>query len=154
MHKKKPRPATLVSLPAVLPERRERVADCEILLRTKIASNYYETSHESMRKSLGIVLAVAAVTAICGLFVCGADETTLNGTSACAKCLLHETDTCQPFIQVKRGDGVINYYLVQNSVSEGIHEVLCKEIKKVKAKGILKKVNGRMEFTASHIKLF
>ena len=107
-----------------------------------------------MRKSLGIVLAVAAVAVICGLFVWGADETTLNGTAACAKCLLKETDTCQPFIQVKRGDGVINYYLVQNSVSAGIHEVICKKIKRVKAKGIIKEVNGKMDFTASQIRLF
>ena len=107
-----------------------------------------------MRKSLGIVLTVAALAAICGLFVNGADETTLHGTAACAKCLLKETDTCQPFIQVKRGDGVINYYLVQNSVSAGIHEVICKKIKRVKAKGIMKEVNGKMEFTASQIRLF
>jgi hypothetical protein len=49
---------------------------------------------------------------------------------------------------------MVNYYLVQNDVSKDIHEAFCKESKTVKAKGIIKDANGKMEFTASQIKLF
>jgi hypothetical protein len=55
-----------------------------ILLRTKIASQLATKGHTSMRKSLGILVAVVAAAAILGLLVAGADETTLKGIAACA----------------------------------------------------------------------
>ena len=87
------------------------------------------------------------------LLVSGADESTLNGIGKCAKCSLHETDTCQTVVQVKKGDKTVNYYLVQNPVSTDFHGTICKESKRVKAKGIVKEVNGKREFVASQIKL-
>jgi hypothetical protein len=42
---------------------------------------------------------------------------------------------------------------VQNAISKDIHAMFCKESKTVKAKGVIKDVNGKIEFTASQIKL-
>jgi hypothetical protein len=43
--------------------------------------------------------------------------------------------------------------LVQNPVSKEFHDTICKESKRVKAKGIVKDVNGKREFITSQIKL-
>jgi hypothetical protein len=43
--------------------------------------------------------------------------------------------------------------LAQNSVSKGFHDTICKESKRVKAKGVMKEANGKKEFMASQIKL-
>ena len=106
-----------------------------------------------MGRPLGILFTVLAVAIICALLVAGSDGSTLKGTGMCAKCSLKETDTCQTVIQIKRAKGITNYYLVQNGVSKDFHDAICKESKIVKAKGIIKDVNGKMEFTASQIKL-
>jgi len=106
-----------------------------------------------MGRPLGILFTVLAVAIICALLVAGSDGSTLKGTGMCAKCSLKETDTCQTVIQIKRAKGITNYYLVQNGVSKDFHDAICKESKIVKAKGIIKNVNGKMEFAASQIKL-
>jgi len=106
-----------------------------------------------MGRSLGILFAGFAVAVLCALLVSGSDELTLKGTGICAKCPLKETETCQTVIQIKREKVTTNYYLVQNAVSKDFHDVICKESKIVKAKGIIKDVNGKMEFTASQVKL-
>ena len=56
-------------------------------------------------------------------------------------------------IQVKKGDKTETYYLVQNAVSKEFHENICKESKKVKATGTVKKVDGKLELTVSKIEL-
>ena len=114
---------------------------------------YVGKSKNIMGRPLGILFAVFAVAMTFALLVSGSDESTLKGTGMCAKCSLKETDTCQTVIQIKREKGITNYYLVQNVVSKDFHGAICKESKIVKAKGIIKDVNGKMEFTASQIKL-
>lgn len=106
-----------------------------------------------MIKYLGFLFAVFAVAAVCGLLVAPPDESTLKGSGICAKCLLKETDVCQIVIQVNRGERTFNYYLVQNAVTKTLRDSLCKESKRVKAKGVIKDRNGKMEFTASRLKL-
>jgi hypothetical protein len=83
-----------------------------------------------------------------------ADKTvTITGEGTCGKCALKETDKCQNVIQVERKGKTVNYYLVQNDVSKDFHENLCKAPKKVTATGTVKKVDGKMELTASKLEL-
>ena len=106
-----------------------------------------------MARPLFVLLTFTGLALMVALFVSGADESTLKGMGKCAKCSLNETDTCQTVIQVKRADKTVNYYLVLNPTSKEFHDTICKESKRVKAKGIVKEVNGRREFIASQIKL-
>jgi hypothetical protein len=78
---------------------------------------------------------------------------TITGEGTCAKCALKETEKCQNVIQVDKKGKKVNYYLVQNDVSKEFHENLCKEAKKVTATGTVKKVDGKMELTASKLEL-
>ena len=106
-----------------------------------------------MTRPLIVLLTFTVLALMVALFVSGADESTLKGIGKCAKCSLNETDTCQTVIEVKKGDKTVNYYLAQNSVSKDFHDTICKESKRVKAKGIVKEVNSKREFIASQIKL-
>src|SRR5256885_5539591 len=76
-------------------------------------------------------------------------EVTVTGEGKCAKCLLKETSACQNAIEVTKGEKKKVYYLVQNDVSKSFHEDICKEAKKVTATGTVKKVDGKLELTAS-----
>jgi hypothetical protein len=78
---------------------------------------------------------------------------TITGTALCAKCALKETDACQNAIQVEKNGKKTTYYLVQNDVSKKFHDQICKEPKKVKATGTIKKVNGKNEMTPTDIEL-
>jgi hypothetical protein len=81
-------------------------------------------------------------------------ERTITGEAKCAKCMLKETDKCQTVIQVEGKNGkTVTYYLADNVVSRGFHENVCKKAKKVTATGVVKKGDGKLEFTASKIEL-
>jgi hypothetical protein len=81
-------------------------------------------------------------------------EKTITGEAKCAKCMLKETDKCQTVIQVEGKNGkTVTYYLTDNDVSKAFHENVCKEAKKVTAAGVIKKGDGKKEFTASKIEL-
>src|SRR6185295_7588683 len=95
-----------------------------------------KTQTSCMTRPLIVLLTFTVLALMVALFVSGADESTLKGIGKCAKCSLNETDTCQTVIQVKRGDKTVNYYLAQNSISKDFHPAICKESKRVKAKGI------------------
>jgi len=78
-------------------------------------------------------------------------KVTITGTGKCAKCALHETDSCQNVIQTEKGGKTINYYLAKNDVSKDFHSNICKESKKVRATGTVKEVDGKKELTATKI---
>ena len=78
---------------------------------------------------------------------------TITGTGLCAKCSLKETDSCQNAIQVEKGGKKTTYYLAKNDVSTKFHENICKTSQKVKATGTVKKVDGKMELTATDIEV-
>ena len=80
-------------------------------------------------------------------------EVTVTGEGKCAKCMLKETAACQNAIEVTKGEKKKVYYLVQNDVSKKFHDDICKEAKKVTATGTVKKVDGKLEMTASKIEL-
>jgi RecG-like helicase len=78
-------------------------------------------------------------------------KVTITGTGKCAKCALHETDSCQNVIVTEKGGKTTTYYLAKNDVSKDFHSNICKEAKKVKATGTVKEVDGKKEFTATKI---
>ncbi len=108
-----------------------------------------------MRKMLCMGLSLA------GLFVATATSkslaaegqtVTISGEGKCAKCALKESDKCQNVIQTKEDGKTVTYYLVQNDVAKKFHKNVCQESKKVTAKGTVKDVGGKKEFTATEIK--
>ena len=83
-------------------------------------------------------------------------EKTITGQAMCAKCVLKEKDAdkCQTVIQVENKNGrKVNYYVMDNDVAKDFHENVCKEAKKVKATGTTKRVEGKIQFTATKIEL-
>jgi hypothetical protein len=82
-------------------------------------------------------------------------EKTITGTGKCAKCDLHKTDKCQNVVEVTKKNGkVVDYYMADNDVAKDFHKNICKENKKVKVTGVVKKDDdGKMEITASKIEL-
>ncbi len=80
-------------------------------------------------------------------------EVTITGDSKCAKCALKETDKCQNVIQVEKDGKKTTYYMVKNDVSDKFHENVCKETKKATATGTSKKVDGKLQFTATKIEI-
>ena len=79
-------------------------------------------------------------------------EKTITGTGKCAKCDMHKTDKCQNVVEVEKKGKTIDYYVVDNDVSKDFHKNICKENKKVKVTGVVKKDDdGKMEITASKI---
>ena len=84
-----------------------------------------------------------------------AKEKTITGTGKCAKCDMHKSDTCQNVVEVERKNGkIIDYYVTQNDVAKDFHKNICKENKKVKVTGVVKKGDdGKMEITASKIEV-
>ena len=82
-------------------------------------------------------------------------EKTITGTGKCAKCDMHKADKCQNVVEVEHKNGkVTDYYITDNEVAKDFHKNICKENKKVKVTGVVKKgEDGKMEITASKITL-
>ena len=108
---------------------------------------------------------IVLLTGIAGLFLLAyatptmaADDdagkkVTVTGMGKCAKCALHETDSCQNVIQTEKGGKTVNYYLTKNDVAKEFHSNICKESKKVKATGTVAEVDGKKELTATKIEV-
>jgi hypothetical protein len=84
-----------------------------------------------------------------------AKERTITGEGKCAKCSLKETEKCQTVIEAKNAKGKdVKYYLVENDASKEFHKNVCKETKKVKATGTVKKnAEGKNELTVTKIEV-
>lgn len=82
-------------------------------------------------------------------------ERTITGEAKCAKCTLKEADKCQTVIEAEGRNGQkVKYYLADNEVAKKFHGEVCKEAKKVTAKGIVKRLDdGKRELTVSEIKV-
>jgi len=100
--------------------------------------------------TIGLFILALAIPALAGN---KAKEITITGDAKCGKCALHQTDKCQTVIQVEKEGKKTTYYLVQNDVSKAFHENVCKETKKATATGTSKKVDGKLQFTATKIEL-
>lgn len=102
-----------------------------------------------------IIITLVAITglAIGALAESKGKEITINGKGCCAKCCLKETDKCQNAVTVEKDGKKTTYYLVENDVSKAFHDNICKGIKPVTVTGTCKKVDGKLEVTASKIEL-
>jgi hypothetical protein len=106
-----------------------------------------------MRKTLMLGLAAAGLYFFSNTtFAADAKTVTLTGEGKCAKCGLHEADKCQNVIQTKEDGKTVTYYVVQNDVAKKFHGTICQATKNVTAKGTVKEVDGKKQFTATEIK--
>jgi len=99
---------------------------------------------------------IASIIALAGLLALPAlaadKEVTITGEGMCAKCALHETDTCQNVIQTQEDGKTVTYYLAQNDVSKAFHhDNLCKKTEKVTATGTVSEEGGKKILTVSKI---
>jgi hypothetical protein len=80
---------------------------------------------------------------------------TITGDAKCAKCTLKEADKCQTVVEAEGRNGhMVKYYLVDNEIAKNFHENVCKEPKKVKVTGTVKRTeDGKRELTATKIEL-
>lgn len=78
-------------------------------------------------------------------------EVTVKGEAKCAKCALHESDQCQTVIQTKKHGKLVTYWVMPNDVAKDFHKQVCQEGKKVKAKGTVEEVDGKMQLTLAKI---
>lgn len=108
-----------------------------------------------MKKTLLACFIAAAFVAGSSVFAAdqAAKEVTLMGKGACAKCALHQTDTCQNTITVTEDGKDQVYYLAPNSVSEDFHDNLCRKSQPIKVTGTVQEVDGKKQITASKIEL-
>ena len=97
----------------------------------------------------GLLLAFGATR----LFAADASkETTITGSMVCAKCVLHETKSCQNVVQVEKDGKTVNYYLKQNDVSKAAHDPICGgSSEKVTVTGIVKEKDGKEMMTPTRI---
>jgi hypothetical protein len=115
-----------------------------------------ETKGRTMKKKLaqaGIITGLAL-----GLWssaLAADDEVVVTGEGACAKCILKEkgvTDHLKTLTVITAEKKRI-YYLVENDVAKKFGNQLCQEPKKIKATGLVKVVDGKLELTPSKIEL-
>lgn len=94
--------------------------------------------------ALAVGLAVAAV---------AADEVTLEGKIACAKCTLKKADAkeCQNVLLVENADGKpTEYYIAKSDAAEKLGEV-CTNTTDAKVTGTVSEKDGRKWITASKV---
>jgi hypothetical protein len=79
-------------------------------------------------------------------------EVTITGSMVCAKCVLHETKSCQNVVQVTQDGKTVNYYLKENKISKDAHEAICGGTpEKVTVTGTVKEKDGKEMMTATKI---
>jgi DNA/RNA endonuclease YhcR with UshA esterase domain len=110
-----------------------------------------------MKKTFAWITTLAAMTwALSGGAVLAADEdkeVTIKGDAKCAHCALNEGTKCQTIIQTEKDGKKETYYLTENDVAKKFHADVCKETKKVEAKGVVTKVDGKNQLKVSKIEL-
>ena len=107
-----------------------------------------------MKKNLMALLLVVAFAVASNLAAATAErEKVIAGEGACAKCVLHKTETCQNTITTEEDGKKVIYYLTKNEVDKKFGSALCEEKKKIKATGTIKTVAGKFELTPTKIEL-
>lgn len=108
-----------------------------------------------MKRSFAVIAAVAALVLLAnaGNALAKEKQVTLTGEAKCAKCLLHQGNTCQTVIQTEKNGKTVTYYVADNQVAKGFHKDVCHEAEKVTATGTVKKVGGKRELTLTKIEL-
>jgi hypothetical protein len=70
-----------------------------------------------------------------------------SGEAECAKCVLHQGNTCQTVIQTKHQGTTETYYVVQNDLAKELHKEVCESAHKVKVSGSVEDVDGKHKLT-------
>jgi len=106
-------------------------------------------------KKLKLMIALLAGLAIASATTAlAADPVTITGNMVCAKCTLHETDTCQNVVQVTEDGKTVNYYLKDNDISKAAHAPICKgDPEKVTVTGTVKEKGGKKTLTPTKIEV-
>jgi hypothetical protein len=104
-------------------------------------------------KQFVTILACAAALAFLNTARAADEEKEIKGEGMCLKCELKKADKCQNAIRVKEGDKETIYILEANEVSKAFHKNVCSEVKKVIAKGKVKKEGDKNILVASKIEL-
>jgi hypothetical protein len=106
-----------------------------------------------LMRFIGKTAAVAALAVGLAAVLVAADEVTLEGKIACAKCTLKKADAkeCQNVLLVKDADGkTAEYYITVNETAEEFGEV-CTNTTDAKVTGTVSEKDGRKWITASKV---
>jgi hypothetical protein len=104
-----------------------------------------------MKTKLFLSLATVFALATAAL---AADEVTIKGKGLCAKCELHETDTCQTAIVVDKDGAKTTYYVAPNAASKKFHKTVCTDtVDNVTATGMVAEKDGKKVITVSKIEV-
>ena len=112
-----------------------------------------------MKKTIVLLTGIAGLLLLASTMpTMAADEgagkkVTITGMGKCAKCALHETDTCQNVIEADEHGKKVTYYLEKNDVANKFHKTICQTSKDIKVTGTVKEVDGKQVVTASKIDL-
>ena len=106
-----------------------------------------------MKTMKKLLAAIASVTTLILAFtatnaIAGEKEVTINGSTKCSMCSLHEGNTCNTVIQTKHDGKTVNYFLVDNDLSKKLNK-LSHSGKKVIATGTVKEVDGKQKLTVT-----
>jgi len=105
---------------------------------------------KTMKPTLAVVCSALALLASTPVL---AEEVTITGVGACAKCLLKQAADCQNTVTVSEEGKDIVYYLVPNDASAKFAGQLCKERYKVTVTGTVKEVEGKLKLTPTSVAL-
>ena len=106
-----------------------------------------------MKKLAVLTVALLAVAVLGGVFAGEkGKEVTVEGKVMCAMCTLKEADwkDCQNVIQFKKGDEMVNLYIVKNDVAEEFGHV-CTGTKDATVTGTVSDKDGRHWITPTKI---
>jgi hypothetical protein len=79
-----------------------------------------------------------------------ADE--IKGEAVCAKCELHQTDSCQDAIKVTGADGKTEVILCEkNGVAKAFHKTICQGPATVTAEGTITEKDGQKTIALTKI---
>jgi len=76
----------------------------------------------------------------------------IKGEAVCAKCELHQTDTCQNAIKVTGADGKTEVILCEpNAVAKAFHKTICHGPATVSAEGTITEKDGKKTIALTKI---
>lgn len=106
-----------------------------------------------MKTALKVTLLGFGLLAIAGMARAGDEVKTITGEAKCADVDMHAQSTCQTVVQVKQGEAMVNYYVVENEASKGLHEKICGNPQQVTATGTVAQKEGKLEMTPTKVEV-
>ena len=106
-----------------------------------------------MKTALKVTLLAFGLLAIAGIARAGNEVKTITGEAKCADVDMHAQSTCQTVVQVKQGDAMMNYYVVENEAAKGLHEKICGNPQQVTATGTVAEKDGKLVLTPTKVEI-